>query len=101
MHAPEFDHLMAHAGAGMDQAFPNVKHSLVPRQTLKSIPDIAESNRKYLANVILPDKTRIPTEEELEVFKQFAIEYKRCNKRASKREIRKAVQNQFNIIIYK
>ena len=68
---------------------------------LKEMAVIEQSNKQHLKESVLPDDTRIPTAEELVQMRNFAIEYKRCNKKASKREIRRATQKQFNILIYR
>lgn len=66
----------------------------------KNIGDIATENTNALKDK-LPDYERTPTSDELERFAIFASDYKRIHDKASKREIRKAVQKQFNIRIYK
>lgn len=47
------------------------------------------------------DNLRVPTEEDLQAIGEYAASYKRLNKKASKREVRKAVQEHFNIRIFR
>lgn len=76
--------------------------TLDTREKLKAkMEAIAVSNQQNLKGKDLPDKARIPTAEELEKFRQYGIEYKSLHKKASKREIRRAIQSHFNIRIYK
>jgi len=66
----------------------------------KKIKEIESENNTALSGK-LPDRERTPTLEELAKFKDFAAAYKRQMPRASKREVRKAVQEHFGIRIYK
>lgn len=72
-----------------------------PKKVKQKMKSIAKSNETHLAKVELPDMYRIPTAEELQSFREYAINYKKQIKRASKREIRNAVKAHFNIILYK
>lgn len=73
---------------------------LSPFKEKSKIKSIETANNKVLSGK-LPDYERTPTSEELVKFKNFAASYKRQMPRASKREVRKAVQNHFGIRIYK
>lgn len=67
----------------------------------KKMQELSFKNKKDLSKQVLPDYLRIPDAEELEKIRQWAIDYKKANKQASKREIRKATQEHFHIKIYK
>jgi hypothetical protein len=69
--------------------------------TEKKMQSMAIDNAFALKDKQLPDPLRIPTAEELLAMRNWAIGYKSLNKRASAREIRKAVQRHFHIKIYK
>lgn len=100
MQTQDFSNLLA----GSLQDYVKEIKGLKPKanaDVLKEMTVIEQSNKQHLKESVLPDDTRIPTAEELVQMRNFAIEYKRCNKQASKREIRRATQKQFNIRIYK
>lgn len=99
MHTQDFSALLESAQLG--EMFANKQAPSVNRQVLKEMRSIEESNNRHLAEKDLPDDTRTPTDKELLQMRNFAIEYKRANKNASKREIRRATQKQFNIRIYR
>jgi hypothetical protein len=58
-------------------------------------------NRMGLQDKDVPDYLRIPTAGELIEIRQWAVDYKKANKHASKREIRKATQSHFKIKVYR
>ena len=62
---------------------------------------LADKNKNDLAKKELPDYLRTPTADDLIEMRQWAIDYKKFNKKASKREIRKAVQRHFHIRIFR
>ncbi len=72
-----------------------------PFVTQKKMLDLALKNDSDLAEKNLPDKMRTPTADELTEMRQYAIDYKHNNRRASKREVRKATQQHFNIRIFR
>ena len=74
---------------------------LKPRFVEKQIGLLADKNKKDLAKKELPDYLRTPTAEELIEMRQWAIDYKKGNKQASKREVRKATQEHFHIRIFR
>lgn len=67
----------------------------------KRMKEISESNLEHLANVELPSYERIPSADELEIMHNWAVNMKRVNPTWSKRRLRKEVQKNFNIRIYK
>lgn len=58
-------------------------------------------NNNDLSEKVVPDYLRLPSADELTEMRQWAIEFKKANKNASKREIRKATQKHFQIKIYR
>lgn len=70
-----------------------------PETIQKKMEKIEGDNRAALKD--LPDYERTPTAEELTKFRQWAVEYKKQMPGASKRQVRKAVQEHFHIRIYK
>lgn len=62
---------------------------------------LADKNKKDLEKKELPDYLRTPTADELIDMRQWAIDYKKLHSQASKREIRKAVQQHFHIRIFR
>ena len=70
-------------------------------RTKVDMKDLFRKNQMDLSTVNLPSETRIPTAEELEEMRRWAVDYKKFYKRASKREVRRAVQKHFNIKIYR
>jgi hypothetical protein len=83
----------------MNAAF---KHSLDNPEVVKEKMELLSiRNREDLSNIKLPDYLRLPSANELTEMRQWAIDYKKLNKHASKREIRKATQKYFNIKVYR
>jgi hypothetical protein len=72
---------------------------LPPSKAKAKVKSIETKNRQALEHVELSG--RIPTADELEKFRSWAVAYKKASPKASKREVRKAVQNHFGIRIYK
>lgn len=73
----------------------------IPKEKIKQRLDSIEAkNNKALAGK-LPDYERTPTAEELAAMKEWGAAYKKQIPRASKREVRKAIQQHFHIRIYK
>ena len=76
-----------------------------PSEALKTVKPKMEAlsakNTKDLEQKVLPNYLRTPTADELVEMRQFAIDYKKLHKQASKREIRKATQAKFNIQIFR
>lgn len=62
---------------------------------------LADKNKKDLQKKELPDYLRTPNADELIEMRQWAIDYKKFNTKASKREIRKATQQHFHIRIFR
>ncbi len=60
------------------------------------IPD-ADIIKRQTTN--LPAGTRTPSDEEIKEMQDFAISYKAKNKKASKREVRRAITRKFNVQI--
>lgn len=79
----------------MENPFENKKSTDIKMQKL------SVKNMEDLYNKVVPDYLRLPSGEELTEMRQFAIDYKKANKRASKREIRKATQYHFHIKVYR
>ena len=75
--------------------------SLKPKQVINQMQKLAVKNEKDLAAKELPNYMRTPTAAELIEMRQWAIDYKKLHKQASKREIRKATQEHFNIRIFR
>lgn len=96
MQERQFESLIASTeGTGLSKYFKK-------REAVKQkVASIANKNKIALSGIDLPDECRIPSEQELVQFYNWAIAYKKANKRASKREVRKAVQEHFHIKIYK
>ena len=90
-----------------EQNFTGLMHSAFkdsldrPNVVKKKMSNLAKKNEKDLSEKPLPDYLRIPTAEELIEIRQWAIDYKKSNKNASKREVRRATQQHFNIKIYR
>lgn len=72
-----------------------------PTAVKKQMKSLAAKNVNDLKEKELPDYLRTPTADELIQMRQFAIDYKKANKQASKREIRKATQKHFHIRIFR
>lgn len=66
---------------------------------------LAVKNERDLSKKEVPQKNgdfmRVPTADELVDMRQWVIDYKSANRHDSKRQIRKAVQQHFNIRIYR
>lgn len=69
--------------------------------TKKKMEALAVKNEKDLSEKKLPDYLRTPTGDELIAMRQWAVDYKKARKGASKREIRKATQEHFHIRIFR
>lgn len=67
----------------------------------QSMQPLADKNKMDIEKKKLPDPMRTPTADELVMMGIFARNYKRDNKKASRREIRNAVKKFFNIQVYK
>lgn len=70
----------------------------------KDVKALASSNKKLvdaLNHNSNKDFYRAPTSDELLEMRQWAIDYKKLHKQASKREVRKATQSHFNIKIFR
>lgn len=72
-----------------------------PAELKKSMTALAQKNKDDLSSKEMPDYLRTPTAEELIEMRQWAIDYKKRNKNASKREVRKATQAHFRIRIFR
>lgn len=72
-----------------------------PKFIEQQMENLAIKNKNDLAKKEFPDYLRIPTAEELTEMRQWAIDYKKANKQASKREVRKATQKHFSIRIFR
>ena len=67
----------------------------------KKMETLSVKNIHDLTNKDVPDYLRLPSPDELIEMRQWAINYKKANKQASKREIRKATQKHFQIKVYR
>jgi len=67
----------------------------------KKMETLSVKNSNDLSNKDVPDYLRIPSANELTEMRQWAIDFKKSNKNASKREVRKATQKHFQIKIYR
>lgn len=72
-----------------------------PKEVSRRMDKLFLKNKKDLEQKGLPNYLRVPTAQELELMRQFAIDYKKENKNASKRAVRKATQKKFHIKIFK
>jgi ribosomal protein L16 Arg81 hydroxylase len=70
-----------------------------PKKVKSQMKQLAATIKKDLPE--LPDPLRTPTSAELTQMRSYGMEYKKNNKKASNREIRRAIQKRFNIKIYK
>lgn len=74
-------------------------------QLKKKIEAIADNNaidiKQLNERKEKPDFFRSPSADELEQMRQFMIDYKKANRNASKREIRKATQKKFHVQIFR
>lgn len=78
------------------------KYRKNPAQLRQKVNKIEKDNREALEKVLDErDYNRIPNSDELEKIRQWAENYAKNNKNASRREVRKATQKHFNIRIYK
>lgn len=84
-----------------DQYLKSLLSDLKGKPDKKKLEALALKNAEALQQKDLLDYHRAPTAEELLQFRKYAITYKKFNKKASKREIRKAVQENFHIRIFK
>lgn len=74
----------------------------VAKKAIKTdMRNLAIKNKKDLEYKNLPEYVRTPTAEELIIMRQWAIDYKKEFKSASKRQVRKAVQQHFKIRIFR
>jgi len=75
-----------------------------PSQIRRKMKSIETANNKAFAKhqskTDARDYERTPTAQELTIFRQWAIDYKKQMPKASKRQIRKAVQEHFHIRIF-
>ncbi len=77
-------------------------HAFGPDAFLKSrMTGLAESNKELLKDIPAAQKVNIPTAEGLETIGRYMQSYKRDNPNASRREIRKAAQQKFNVKIFR
>lgn len=67
----------------------------------KKMETLSVKNSSDLSEKEVPDYLRLPSANELVEMRQWAIDYKKANKQASKREVRKATQTHFQIRIYR
>lgn len=70
-----------------------------PEKVTKKMQSIAVNNKEAIEQTEFKDRFRTPTADELTEMRQYAIDYKKAIKRASKREIREAVREKFRIAI--
>lgn len=71
-----------------------------PKAIKNQITKLAKQNEEDLRPV-LKDYERTPTADELTQMHNYAVQYRKNNKKASRREVRRAIQKKFNIRIYK
>lgn len=83
----------------MKSVFEKPEQSL--RVTKQKMAKLAVKNERDLSYKNLPEYMRTPTADELFEMRQWAIDYKKFHKRASKREVRKATQHHFKIKIFR
>lgn len=69
--------------------------------TKRRMNALSFKNTRDLAFKEVPEYLRTPTGDELIKMRQWAIDYRKENKRASKRQVRKATQEHFKIKIYR
>jgi len=76
-----------------------------PAEIRRKMKVIETANNKAYAKSERPTEARnyerTPTAEELTIFRQWAINYKKQMPKASKRQVRKAVQEHFHIRLFK
>lgn len=79
-----------------------LKNPTKDAQKVKSqMTDLAVKNKIDLEKKESRNHLRTPTAEELTEMRQWAIDYKKFHKPASKREVRRATQQHFNIKIFR
>lgn len=85
-----------------------VRHSIdsrnrAPEKVLNDMTHLAKKNQQSLQGVeaIRTGQINVPSAKDLVQIREWMIDYKKQNKSASKREIRKAAQAHFNVKIYK
>lgn len=71
------------------------------RVTKQKIAKLAVKNERDMSYKTLPEYLRIPTADELEEMRQWAINYRNTTYKASKREVRRATQEHFKIRIFR
>ena len=82
-----------------DKAFLN--HEQKPGKIKSQMKALATENDALVSHYTRPNYERTPNSGELIQMRQYAVSYKKQNKKASKREVRRAVQRKFHIRIYK
>jgi hypothetical protein len=92
-------HLNELVSASFAAALLGPKKAESPKKVKADMEVLADKNKADLPNLPLSERT--PTSDELVEMRQYAVDYKKNNKKASKREVRKAVQEKFNIRIYR
>lgn len=92
MHSQDFTALMSDAFKGEMRS---------PFENFKKMEVIADQNKIDLSERTLPEGVHLPNADELVNIRQWAINYQKSNKTASKRQIRKATQEHFNVKVYR
>lgn len=77
-----------------------IKNDPTPKMIKARMTSLADRNEKAISEKRLLS-LRAPTTDELITMREWAIQYKREHKNATKREVRKATQNNFNIRIFR
>lgn len=73
----------------------------IQERVKEKMETLSVKNTEDLSNKDVPDYLRLPSTDELIEMRQWAIDYKKAKKHASKREIRKATQKHFQIKVYR
>lgn len=81
-----------------NQLFSKNLDSLFNKDPISASNNLAAENEAQLKHK-LPENARVPTGDEIREFKSWEIKYRTDNPKASEREVRRAVQRQFNIVV--
>lgn len=84
----------------MNDAFRNGSEIFSPKKVESKMSALSNKNTSDIAEIQkdMRDKFRTPTADELVEMRQWIIDYKKANPKESKRQVRIAAQNNFNII---
>jgi thiamine pyrophosphate-dependent acetolactate synthase large subunit-like protein len=62
--------------------------------------ELAEQNRRGVQTLDIPKDVHIPTGDEIRTMKQWEFSFSAKNPKASPREVRRAVNREFNIVVF-